>query len=84
MYETGAGGSASKHVDQFLAEGHLRWDSLGEFLALAESLRFIGRKHLDETLQVLTEALDVANDGYLDNNKAPSRKSGEEINKLFF
>ncbi len=51
LYETGAGGSAPKHVDQFLAEGHLRWDSLGEFLALAESLRFIGRKHSDEKLQ---------------------------------
>ena len=81
LYETGAGGSAPKHVDQFLAEGHLRWDSLGEFLALAESLRFIGRKHSDEKLQALTEALDVANDGYLDNNKAPSRKAGEPDNK---
>ena len=76
-----AGGSAPKHVDQFLAEGHLRWDSLGEFLALAESLRFIGRKHSDEKLQALTEALDIANDGYLDNNKAPSRKAGEPDNK---
>ncbi len=81
LYETGAGGSAPKHVDQFLAESHLRWDSLGEFLALAESLRFIGRKHSDEKLQALTEALDVANDGYLDNNKAPSRKAGEPDNK---
>jgi len=81
LYETGAGGSAPKHVDQFLAEGHLRWDSLGEFLALAESLRFIGQKHSDEKLQALTEALDVANDGYLDNNKAPSRKCGEPDNK---
>ena len=51
------------------------------FLALAESLRFIGRKHSDEKLQALTEALDVANDGYLDNNKAPSRKAGEPDNK---
>jgi len=81
LYETGAGGSAPKHVDQFLKEGHLRWDSLGEFLALAESLRFIGRKHSDEKLQALTDALDVANDGYLDNNKAPSRKAGEPDNK---
>ena len=81
LYETGAGGSAPKHVDQFLAEGHLRWDSLGEFLALAESLRFIGQKHSDAKLQALTEALDVANDGYLDNNKAPSRKCGEPDNK---
>ncbi len=81
LYETGAGGSAPKHVDQFLAESHLRWDSLGEFLALAESLRFIGRKHSDEKLQALTEALDTANSGYLDNNKAPSRKAGEPDNK---
>jgi len=81
LYETGAGGSAPKHVDQFLAEGHLRWDSLGEFLALAESLRFIGRKHSDEKLAALTAGLDKANEGYLDNNKAPSRKCGEPDNK---
>jgi len=81
LYETGAGGSAPKHVEQFLKEGHLRWDSLGEFLALAESLRFIGNKHKDEKLAALTAALDVANDGYLDNNKAPSRKCGEPDNK---
>jgi len=81
LYETGAGGSAPKHVDQFLKEGHLRWDSLGEFLALAESLRFIGQKHSDEKLEALTEALDKANEGYLDNNKAPSRKAGEPDNK---
>ncbi len=81
LYETGAGGSAPKHVDQFLAEGHLRWDSLGEFLALAESLRFIGQKHSDEKLQALTEALDEANNGYLDNSKEPSRKCGEPDNK---
>jgi isocitrate dehydrogenase len=81
LYETGAGGSAPKHVDQFLAEGHLRWDSLGEFLALAESLRFIARKHNSSELAAVTEALDIANDGYLDNNKAPSRKCGEPDNK---
>lgn len=81
LFETGAGGSAPKHVDQFLAEGHLRWDSLGEFLALAESLRFIGQKYSDIKLETLTEALDKANDGYLDNNKAPSRKCGEPDNK---
>jgi len=81
LYETGAGGSAPKHVDQFLAEGHLRWDSLGEFLALAESLRFLGIKNSDSKLSALTAALDVANDGYLGNNKAPSRKCGEPDNK---
>jgi len=81
LFETGAGGSAPKHVDQFLSEGHLRWDSLGEFLALAESLRFIGQKNSDEKLAALTAALDTANDAYLDNNKAPSRKAGEPDNK---
>jgi len=81
LYETGAGGSAPKHVDQFLAEGHLRWDSLGEFLALAESLRFIGNKNSDAKLAALTAGLDVANDGYLDNSKEPSRKCGEPDNK---
>jgi len=81
LYETGAGGSAPKHVEQFLKEGHLRWDSLGEFLALAESLRFLGQKHSDAKLAALTAALDVANDGYLSNNKAPSRKCCEPDNK---
>ncbi len=81
LYETGAGGSAPKHVDQFLAEGHLRWDSLGEFLALAESLRFLAQKHSSDDLEAVTAALDAANDGYLSNNKAPSRKCGEPDNK---
>ncbi len=81
LYETGAGGSAPKHVDQFLAEGHLRWDSLGEFLALAESLRFIGQKHSDAKLAALTAGLDAANEGYLDNNKEPGRKVGQPDNK---
>jgi isocitrate dehydrogenase len=81
LYETGAGGSAPKHVDQFLAEGHLRWDSLGEILALAESLRFIGNKNSDSKLAALTAGLDVANDAYLDNNKEPGRKVGQPDNK---
>ncbi len=81
LFETGAGGSAPKHVDQFLKEGHLRWDSLGEFLALAESLRMIGNKNKDAKLSALTKALDIANSGYLDNNKEPSRKCGEPDNK---
>jgi len=81
LYETGAGGSAPKHVEQFLKEGHLRWDSLGEFLALAESLRFLGQKHSDSKLAALTAALDIANDGYLGNNKAPGRKVGQPDNK---
>ncbi len=81
LFETGAGGSAPKHVDQFLAEGHLRWDSLGEFLALAESLRMIYQQSEDSKVGALTEALDKANQGYLDNDKAPSRKAGEPDNK---
>jgi isocitrate dehydrogenase len=81
VFETGAGGSAPKHVDQFLAEGHLRWDSLGEFLALAESLRMIGDKSGDAKVKTLTAALDKANAAYLDNNKAPGRSAGEPDNK---
>jgi isocitrate dehydrogenase len=81
LYETGAGGSAPKHVEQFVKEGHLRWDSLGEFLALAESLRFLGHKHNDAKIKALTEALDTANNGYLDNSKEPGRKAGEPDNK---
>ena len=81
LYETGAGGSAPKHVEQFLNEGHLRWDSLGEFLALAESLRFLGNKHADAKIAAVTAALDVANNAYLDNSKEPGRKAGEPDNK---
>ncbi|MFK5938563.1 MAG: NADP-dependent isocitrate dehydrogenase [Sulfurimonas sp.] len=81
LYETGAGGSAPKHVDQFLKEGHLRWDSLGEILALAESLRFLGQKNSDAKLTALTAALDIANDSYLDNSKEPGRKVGQPDNK---
>jgi len=81
LYETGAGGSAPKHVEQFVKEGHLRWDSLGEFLALAESLRFLGQKHSDAKLTALTAGLDAANEGYLDNNKEPGRKVGQPDNK---
>jgi isocitrate dehydrogenase len=81
LYETGAGGSAPKHVDQFLAEGHLRWDSLGEFLALAESLRFIAQKNDSKELSIVTAGLDFAANAYLDNNKVPSRKAGEPDNK---
>ncbi len=81
LFETGAGGSAPKHVQQFLKEGHLRWDSLGEFLALAESLRMIYNKTGDEKVKVMCEALDKANEAYLDNDKAPSRKCCEPDNK---
>ncbi len=81
LFETGAGGSAPKHVDQFLADGHLRWDSLGEFLALAEALRHINNKTNNPKLAKVIESLDKANQGYLDNNKAPGRKCGEPDNK---
>jgi len=81
LFETGAGGSAPKHVDQFLECGHLRWDSLGEFLALAESLRTIYQKTDNSKIGALTEGLDKANEGYLENDKAPSRKCGEPDNK---
>jgi len=81
LFETGAGGSAPKHVEQFIKEGHLRWDSLGEFLALAESLRMEYMKSNDEKIGVMAETLDKANEGYLDNDKAPSRKCGEPDNK---
>ena len=81
LFETGAGGSAPKHVEQFLKEGHLRWDSLGEFLAIAESLRMIANKTGDAKVAEMVKAVDAANEAYLDNNKAPSRKAGEPDNK---
>ncbi len=81
LFETGAGGSAPKHVEQFIKEGHLRWDSLGEFLALAESLRMEARKHNDAKIETMAKTLDKANEGYLENDKAPSRKCGEPDNK---
>ena len=81
LFETGAGGSAPKHVEQFLNEGHLRWDSLGEFLALAESLRMIAQKKGDDKIMEMAKALDKANEAYLDNDNAPSRKCCEPDNK---
>jgi len=81
LFETGAGGSAPKHVEQFLKEGHLRWDSLGEFLALAESLRMIANKTGDAKVKAMVEALDEANEAYLDNDKSPGRKVGQPDNK---
>ncbi|GJM10022.1 MAG: isocitrate dehydrogenase, NADP-dependent [Lysobacteraceae bacterium] len=77
LYETGAGGSAPKHVQQFVAEGHLRWDSLGEFLALAVSLEDQAEKTGNSKGKVLAAALDQANDRFLEENKSPSRKVGE-------
>ncbi len=77
LFETGAGGSAPKHVEQFLEEGHLRWDSLGEFLALAVSLDFYGTKNKNNKANVLAEALDDATEKFLNNDRSPSRKVGE-------
>jgi len=81
MYETGAGGSAPKHVEQFQQEGHLRWDSLGEFLALAVSLEEIGVKTSNDKVKALAEALNTANEQFLDANKNPSRKVKEIDNR---
>lgn len=81
LFETGAGGSAPKHVDQFLEEGHLRWDSLGEFLALVVSLEFLGELDNNENALVLAETLDEATDKFLDNKKSPSRIVGELDNR---
>ncbi|KQC28846.1 NADP-dependent isocitrate dehydrogenase [Flagellimonas eckloniae] len=77
LFETGAGGSAPKHVEQFLEEGHLRWDSLGEFLALGVSLEHFGEKNLNKKASVLADALDKATEKFLDNDKSPSRKVNE-------
>ncbi|MBT8239134.1 MAG: NADP-dependent isocitrate dehydrogenase [Croceitalea sp.] len=77
LFETGAGGSAPKHVEQFLEEGHLRWDSLGEFLALGVSLEFFGEKNNNKKAMVLAAALDAATEKFLDNDKSPSRKVNE-------
>ncbi len=81
LFETGAGGSAPKHVDQFVEEGHLRWDSLGEFLALAVSLEDLADKTGNDKAKVLAAALDQANGLYLSENKAPSRKVNEPDNR---
>ena len=77
LFETGAGGSAPKHVEQFLEEGHLRWDSLGEFLALGVSLEFFGEKNKNVKAQVLGDALDSATEKFLLNDRSPSRKVKE-------
>ena len=77
LFETGAGGSAPKHVEQFLEEGHLRWDSLGEFMALGVSLEFYGEKNNNEKANILGDALDSATEKFLLNDKSPSRKVNE-------
>ncbi len=81
MYETGAGGSAPKHVQQLVEENHLRWDSLGEFLALAVSLEDLGIKTGNEKAKILATTLDIATGKLLDNNKGPSSKTGQLDNR---
>lgn len=81
LFETGAGGSAPKHVQQFTQEGHLRWDSLGEFLALAVSLDHLGTTTNNAKARILGEALDVATSKFLQNDKSPSRKVNELDNR---
>ena len=80
LFETGAGGSAPKHVDQLVNENHLRWDSLGEFLALAESFRHEAARG-NSRAGILGDALDVATERILDEDKSPSRKTGEIDNR---
>ena len=81
LFETGAGGSAPKHVQQFNEEGHLRWDSLGEFLALAVSLDHLSERHNNPQAKILADTLDDATEKFLLNRKSPSRKVGELDNR---
>jgi isocitrate dehydrogenase len=81
LFETGAGGSAPKHVEQFIEEGYLRWDSLGEFLALGASLEHLGQTLNNSKAIVLSETLDEANDKFLANDKSPARKVGQIDNR---
>src|SRR4030065_119583 len=81
LFETGAGGSAPKHVQQFQEEGYLRWDSLGEFLALGVSLEHLAQTSKNAKAEVGAETLDQANGKILDNNKSPARKVGEIDNR---
>ncbi len=81
LFETGAGGSAPKHVEQFQQEGYLRWDSLGEFLALGASLEHLAQRTGNEDVKVLAETLDEANGRILEENRSPARKVGELDNR---
>ena len=81
LFETGAGGSAPKHIEQFIEEGYLRWDSLGEFLALGASLEFFGQKHGNAKALILAETLDVATEKFLENDKSPARRLGQIDNR---
>lgn len=81
LFETGAGGSAPRHVDQFIKEGHLRWDSLGEFLALSVSLEFLGKAFNNAKALILSKTLDIATEKLLENKKTPSRNVLEIDNR---
>jgi isocitrate dehydrogenase len=81
LFETGAGGSAPKHVQQFQEEGYLRWDSLGEFLALAASLEHLAKVANNSAAKMLADTLDQANAKFLESNKSPARKVGEIDNR---
>ncbi len=81
MFETGAGGSAPKHVQQLIQENHLRWDSLGEFCALGESLKFLAETKANDKARILGNAVDRATQGVLDNNKSPEAKVGQTDNR---
>jgi isocitrate dehydrogenase len=81
LFETGAGGSAPKHVQQLVEENHLRWDSLGEFMALAVSLEDVGEKTGNTKVKILARTLDEATGKLLDNNKSPSPRTGELDNR---
>lgn len=81
LFETGAGGSAPKHVQQFVEEGHLRWDSLGEFLALAVSLEHLSERYNNKQAKIMADALDAATAKLLEENKSPSRKVNEIDNR---
>ncbi|MFN4199277.1 MAG: NADP-dependent isocitrate dehydrogenase, partial [Flavobacterium sp.] len=81
LFETGAGGSAPKHVEQFVEEGYLRWDSLGEFLALGVSLEHLGQSLNNSKALVLSETLDQATEKFLENDKSPARKVGQLDNR---
>ncbi len=81
LFETGAGGSAPKHVEQFQEEGYLRWDSLGEFLALGASLEHLAQTHKSADVQILAETLDEANGKILEYNRSPARRVGELDNR---
>lgn len=81
LFETGAGGSAPKHVEQLLEENHLRWDSLGEFLAIAVSLEHFGEVNKNQKAKILSETLDIATEKLLENKKGPSRNVGELDNR---